>query len=317
MIVRHALEIESTLEKAFRICAEVEKWPDIFPPCQKVKVIRQDDHSQLIEITAFAGQKTMTWQSERHLDYGSRTILSCQIKPSVLVKSMQCTWRFDPLREGVLLSLEHQFEIKDEVQGLMENIYSKEDAQVFMKKVIHDNTERELWSIKKILESCNARDEYQLDFQEEMVMEAKQGAIYALLRDAKKWPDLLPHCRHVEVLYDDGKNQEFVMAVDVRGEEEKIRSIRKCLDHSSIQYFQPAPPPVLKQHTGEWILKPEKSGTRVVSKHSIRLNPDRVPTVLGDMSVDDALNHVKHAINSNSLTTLQSINDHLNNPINQ
>jgi aromatase len=209
--------------------------------------------------------------------------------------------------------LEHQFEIKDDIQGLMENIHSKKDAQVFMEKVIHDNTERELWSIKEILESRRTKDAYQLNFQEEMVMEAKQGAIYSLLRDAQNWPNLLPHCKHVEVLYDDGENQEFVMAVDVRGEVEKIRSIRKCLDHRSIQYFQPAPPPVLKQHSGEWILKPEKSGTRVVSKHSIRLNPDMIPTVLGDMSEDDALNHVKNAINSNSMTTLQSINNHLNN----
>lgn len=309
--VRHSLEVESTLDEAFRICAEIERWPKIFPPCQKVDIINQDEHWQLFEITALADKKTMTWQSERHLDYNSHTIYARQVKPSVLVKSMQCAWRFYPLRDGILISLEHRIKIKDDVQGLMENIYSKEDARAFMEKVIHENSELELWSIKKILECGNSKGRYQLDFQEELLINSKHMPIYSLLRDAKKWPDILPHCRHVDVIYDDGKNQEFIMAVDVRGKEEKIRSIRRCLDSSSIQYFQPAPPPVLRQHTGEWMLKPEKSGTRVVSKHSIQLNPEMITAVLGDMSVDDALDYVKNAINKNSMTTLQSIDEYL------
>jgi hypothetical protein len=49
----------------------------------------------------------------------------------------------------------------------------------------------------------------------------------------------------------------------------------------------------------------------VVSKHSIQLNPEMITAVLGDMSVDDALDYVKNAINKNSMTTLQSIDEYL------
>ncbi|MEH0020311.1 MAG: SRPBCC family protein [Desulfobacter sp.] len=312
-ITRHSIEIEATPEETFDICSDVENWPKIFPPCKGIRILREEDGFQEIEITALADGETMTWCSERRLDKASRTIFSRQIKPSPLLETMQCAWRMDPLEGGVQLSLEHQFEVKESVKGLVDNVETPEEAVAFMKRVIHQNTSRELSAIKTILESRGLEDGMSLDFSEEMTMDHPPEAIYTLLQDAEKWPDLLPHCTGVEIIYDDGSNQEFIMEVDAGGTPEKIRTIRKCAKNSSVRYFQPFPPPVLSRHTGSWVLTPGREGTRVVSDHSVTLDADGVKKIWGDITPDEALERVKTAINNNSMTTMKSIAQYLAN----
>jgi acyl carrier protein len=73
------------------------------------------------------------------------------------------------------------------------------------------------------------------------------------------WEELLPHIKKIEVLYDDGANQEFYMTVDTDGNPVKVRSIRR-LRENVIEFFQPVPPKYLKHHGGCWILKQLENG---------------------------------------------------------
>lgn len=74
------------------------------------------------------------------------------------------------------------------------------------------------------------------------------------------WEELLPHIQKIDVLYDDGVNQEFYMTVNTDGNPVKVRSIRR-LRENTIEFFQPTPPKYLKHHGGCWILKQLEDGT--------------------------------------------------------
>jgi hypothetical protein len=84
------------------------------------------------------------------------------------------------------------------------------------------------------------------------------------LQDIRDWPRHLRHVLEVDVHYDDGRYQEFVVvaAPEAGGEPQRIRSIRNC--HArEIEFFQPEPPAFLDHHGGRWRFREESGGCRV------------------------------------------------------
>ncbi|WP_437915286.1 SRPBCC family protein [Sorangium sp. So ce302] len=307
---QHTIEVAADVNDAYALSAEVEAWPQIFPPCKGVRVIERTDSSQLVEITALANGKLMTWRSTRELFPEQRAISFRQVQPSPLLRSMEGSWRFFPVQTGTLIVLEHRFEIKPDVRGLVDGVSTPEEALSFMSKSTDTNSKRELQAIKQALESRTfqgLQSELYGEFQEEMVIAASPEAVYSLLARAQDWPQVLSHCHDVEMRYDDGQHQEFIMTVDVKGQMEQIRSIRRCTPHASISYFQPEPPPALRRHSGKWLIERVPGGVRVVSWHAVELRPDGMKQVWGDISPGDALARVTKAINDNSRGTMLAI----------
>ncbi|WP_437895478.1 aromatase/cyclase [Sorangium sp. So ce124] len=307
---QHTIEVAADVEDAYALSADVEKWPQIFPPCKAAKVIERSERTQLIEITALANGKLMTWRSIREFFPQQRAISFRQVQPSPLLSAMEGFWRFFPLQTGTLIVLEHRFEIKPDVRGLIDGVSTPEEAQSFMSKSTDTNSKRELQAIKQVLESKTipGRDnELYGEFEEEMTIAASPEAVYPLLARAQDWPQVLPHCHGVEMRYDDGQDQEFIMTVDVKGQMERIRSIRHCTPNSSISYFQPEPPPVLRRHSGKWLIERVPGGVRVVSWHAVELKPEGMKKIWGDISPSDALARVTKAINDNSRGTMLAV----------
>ncbi len=142
-ILRHSLEISCDPSAAFELALDVENWPTYFSPCQSTEVIEQTDNFMRFKISALANGEVMSWESEREIDRDSLTIRFHQAKPSPLLKSMQGAWRYYPTDKGTLISLEHEYQVKDEVEGLVAGVSTPRDAALFMEKCIHANTERE------------------------------------------------------------------------------------------------------------------------------------------------------------------------------
>jgi aromatase len=306
--MQHQIEIDANVERAFGFIRDVEGWPSIFPPCRAARVVEQNGNRQLIEITALANGRVMTWRSERELDLEARHIGFRQVQPSPLLERMEGDWRFYPTASGTLVVLEHRFEVKARPEGLVDGVTTQQEALEFMARSTDENSRRELQALKSALEARPEQaQEFRTEFEESLTIAAPVEQVYALLQRAADWPELLPHCRSVDLRYDDGRNQEFVMTVDVRGTEEHIRTIRRCARNASITYFQPEPPPLLSQHVGEWRVEQVPGGVRVVSWHVVELRPDRVKAMWGDISPREALRRVEDAINANSLGTMKAI----------
>lgn len=214
-IMQHTIEIAVDRQLAFQFCLEVEKWPDYFEPCKAAKVIFQDEDQQLIEITAMAGQELLTWQSERMLDNENAIIYFQQPKPNKLFDRMAGSWHFYSTERGTLVSLEHCFELENDDEECLEKA----------RHIVDENSNKELAAMKSILESLkqelNAADnstadsqgEKSLIFSDTMFIKAPISSVYSRLKQVDKWPDFLPHCQAIKILYDDGVYQEFMMTV--------------------------------------------------------------------------------------------------------
>jgi aromatase len=64
-------------------------------------------------------------------------------------------WRFYPLEDSILISIEHQFEVKDDVSGITEGVNSKPEAIAYIEKMIRINAQEELRLLKVALEKTN------------------------------------------------------------------------------------------------------------------------------------------------------------------
>lgn len=302
MKTNHAIEVQCGADAAFALCVDVSGWPSIFPPCLDAKVIAETDTQQTIALTAKANDQIFSWQSTRQIDRKARRIGFEQARPSPLVKYMKGEWSVNQAGPTCIINLAHEFEVADDVANRVPNVSTQGEAMAFMVDTVENNSAKELASIKKELE----RSFWRHEFSEAMLIQHSPGAIFKLLRDASNWPWLLPHCEGVEMIYEDPHYQEFIMRVRVGGIEERIRSIR-ALRPNLIEYFQPTPPPALKEHQGRWILRETEAGVEVTSWHSVILNE----AYWQGFSVDEAKQKVETAINRNSLGTMRAIAEKL------
>ncbi|MBZ4417197.1 phosphopantetheine-binding protein [Myxococcus sp. RHSTA-1-4] len=112
--------------------------------------------------------------------------------------------------------------------------------------------------------SCEAR----------AVIQRPRGDVYEALFRLEDWPRHLPHVLGVNVLYDDGRYQEFTMRVASKTSPLEVRSVRDCDGAARIDFFQPQPPPYLRHHSGGWRFEERADGsTEVHTFHRWRLNP--------------------------------------------
>jgi len=305
----HTAELKGKKEDVLDILVDVNKWPNIFPPCRAATVLKQDCNEQIIEITASANGTPMTWKSKRRLDIENGVIEFEQIETSSLLKCMKGVWRVFDTSYGTLVSLEHQFEISDTIRHNPFEIRTRHEAEKFISSSVDNNSRSELASIKRNVEDkihgeFLRANKYQ--FKESVMIKASALDVYNFLWDAELWPKILPHCSDMKVLYNDGANQELVMEVAVQGGKERIRTIRHKQSDNSIKYFQPAPPPVLRAHTGEWLIESVDDGVRVISSHEVQLAHEGVRRTWGDIDEHEAIKRVSNAINGNSRMTLDA-----------
>jgi ribosome-associated toxin RatA of RatAB toxin-antitoxin module len=109
-----------------------------------------------------------------------------------------------------------------------------------------------------------------------IIIECPTEVVYQAMVDMKTWPKLLPHVKAVNVLYNDGRYQEFTMIVDsgTKAGDLTVRSVRLC-DQLNLQIdlFQADPPPFLKHHVGGWKFIPlNKTKCEVLLFHEWNLN---------------------------------------------
>ncbi len=96
------------------------------------------------------------------------------------------------------------------------------------------------------------RRELGLNVTKTIEIGAPLDEVYATYADIKKWKDVLSDCLDVQVIYDDGHHQEFLMEVDRSTGPETVRSIRFCDPAKRIEIFQTQTPPGVKRMSGVW-----------------------------------------------------------------
>ncbi|MHC5674434.1 aromatase/cyclase [Nostoc sp.] len=152
----HSILCSTPSDVIYGIISNSARWPDIFEPCLKVESLEKGDGYEVIRITADVNGVEMQWVSHRVLLQHIHGIDFETKPPLPLLKSMQGRWRVVPIKKGEsLLFLEHNFEVKDDVSGLVEGVTTPTEAVDFMMQALHSNSLKELNSIKELAEKNN------------------------------------------------------------------------------------------------------------------------------------------------------------------
>lgn len=99
--------------------------------------------------------------------------------------------------------------------------------------------------------------------EEQIQIKAPIANVFETFAKLECWPDVLPDTLGVEVLYDDGKHQEFKMTVSRPNGPETIRGVRFLVPLRTIELFQPVPPPGFRKMCGVWNFDQDGGGTTV------------------------------------------------------
>ncbi|WP_180552058.1 hypothetical protein P3U69_12520 (plasmid) [Staphylococcus haemolyticus] len=126
--------------------------------------------------------------------------------------------------------------------------------------------------------------------------------------DLDCWEEKLEHIKNIEILYDDGYNQEFLMGVKTENNSNivNVRSIRRKNDDNSIEFFQPEPPEYLLHHAGLWSFSPiNKDSVEVFLEHNWNLDNDTVKKLYPNLNFssieekieNDLFDHAQASLN--------------------
>jgi ribosome-associated toxin RatA of RatAB toxin-antitoxin module len=116
---------------------------------------------------------------------------------------------------------------------------------------------------------------------ETVAIERDVRDVYRAFADITYWKQVLPDVLGVELLYDDGRHQEFTMTVSRPSGAETVRGIRFCEGDRRIELVQPQPPPSFRRMVGVWTFEAEGNATRVKAERWFELKDASVGPLEG------------------------------------
>ena len=297
--VEHAVTVRAPASEVYRLLAEVENWPRLFPPSVYVEYLEREGDEERIRIWATANGEAKNWTSRRELDPQGLRIKFTQEVSAPPVARMSGTWVVEPRGEGEThLRLLHSYRaVDDDPEGL-----------AWIDQAVDQNSREELPGLKSGLEEATRTAELTLSFEDSVVVEGSAKDLYDFVNEADRWTERLPHVSTVTLTEDTPGLQ--VLRMDTRavdGSTHTTESVRVCFPHQRIVYKQTTLPALMTLHTGRWEFRTAEDGTvTATSQHTVVLNADNITKVLGtDAGIPEARRFVRDALGANSRATLE------------
>lgn len=248
------------MDNLYQIVCNSKRWPEIFDPCISVKTIKSANNFEHIEVTALVNEQKMTWESERVFLPEIHGINSFIIKPMKLVKFMKTMWRIISInKQQSLVLLEHEYEISEDIKGLVDEIETYNEASLYIERAIDENSRKELFNIKQIAEKTAQKKLENWDVNRSwstshtIVCDASQELAYQTIRNTEKWPEILDLCISAELIEKTlnsetirikARNNSEIISWDTQ----RIYYDKECI----IDFCLIAPMPFLKKMYGKW-----------------------------------------------------------------
>ncbi|MGD3110234.1 aromatase/cyclase [Streptomyces sp. YGL11-2] len=302
--VAHEITVEAPAEDVYRLIAEVENWPRIFPPTLYVEHLERDGDQERIQIWALANGEAKNWTSRRTLDAESLRIDFRQEVSTPPVAAMGGGWIIEPLTAtSCRVRLLHDYRaIDDDPDGL-----------AWIARAVDRNSRSELAALKTNVERAHAEAELTFSFEDTVHIDGSARDVYAFINEAQLWPQRLPHVAAVELTEETPGLQTLRMDTRAKdGSTHTTRSYRVCFPHDKIGYKQVTLPALMNLHTGYWTFRETEDGrVAASSQHTVVLNTENIAKVLGaGATVVDARDYVHSALSTNSLATLGHAKDY-------
>ncbi|MFF8608934.1 aromatase/cyclase [Streptomyces sp. NPDC015346] len=301
--VEHEIVISAPAEAVYRLIAEVENWPRIFPPTIYVDHVERGEREERIRIWATANGTAKNWTSRRTLDPESLTITFRQEVPAPPVAAMGGTWIIEPVSatESRVRLLHDYRAIDDDPESL-----------AWIDEAVDRNSRSELAALKTNVEFAHAAEEITFSFEDTVQINGSAKDVFAFIDEGDKWEERLPHVATVRL--EELSPGLQVLEMDTRakdGSTHTTKSYRVCFPHQKIAYKQVTLPALMTLHTGYWTFAENEDGVAASSQHTVVLNTANIARVLGaDATVADAREYVRTALSTNSRATLGFAKDY-------
>ncbi|MER5950504.1 aromatase/cyclase [Streptomyces sp. NPDC001904] len=297
--VEHGITVHAPAADVYRLLAEVENWPRLFPPNVHVEYLERDAGHERIRIWATANGEAKNWTSVRELDGEALCITFRQEVSAPPVAEMSGTWIVEPQGpDETRLRLLHTYRAVDD----------DPDGLAWIDRAVDRNSREELPGLKDGLEQAATHYELTLSFVDSVRVNGSVKDLYDFVNEADRWTERLPHVSAVRLTEDTPGLQVLRMdtkAVD--GSTHTTESVRVCFPHHKIAYKQTTLPALMALHTGYWEFRTDDDGVVTASsQHTVVLNAGNITTVLGpDAGVPEARAFVRKALGTNSRATLE------------
>jgi len=298
----HEIEVAAPAVELYRLVADVTRWPVLFGPTIHIEHLERKDTSERFRIWATAQDEVKTWESWRELDSASRTVRFQQEATQPPIASMAGGWRIDPLPSGGSKVLfHHEYRAVDDSRA----------GLAWIDETVDVNSRAELLGLRAAAERGRLLSDLMVSFSDSVQIGGPLDAAYDFIYRAQDWPDRLPHVARMTLTED--KPGVQLMEMETRtadGGRHTTRSVRICFVNHKIVYKQLVPPALLSAHTGEWSFAPNAGGVRVTSQHTVVVNQEAIPAVVGAAAtVADGKEFARNALSRNSQLTLSYAKD--------
>jgi aromatase len=296
--VEHEIMISASADAVYRLIADVENWPRIFPPTIHAEQVEATGDTERIRIWATANGAAKNWTSRRVLDPALRRIEFRQEVSTPPVAAMGGTWIVETISaEQCKVRLLHDYRaVDDDPEGL-----------AWIDEAVDRNSRAELAALKANVERIvGPNEDLLLSFEDTVRIQGSVKDVYDFLNEAGLWKERLAHVARVELTEDEPGLQ--VLEMDTRtkdGSTHTTKSVRVCFPHHKIVYKQTTLPALMTVHTGYWLLEEAGDSVYATSQHTVVINTENIQAVLGEQAgVAEARDFVKKALSGNSGATL-------------
>ncbi|WP_326653147.1 aromatase/cyclase [Streptomyces sp. NBC_01750] len=305
-LVEHEITVDAPAAAVYRLIAEVENWPRIFPPTIYVDHVERGVDEERIRIWATANGEAKNWTSHRTLDPRKLRITFRQEISSPPVAAMGGTWIVEPLSDSASrVRLLHDYRAVDD----------DPESLKWIDEAVDRNSRTELASLKQNVELAHASEEITFSFEDTVQIRGRAKDVYDFVNEAGLWAERLPHVASVRLEEDIPGLQTLEMDTRAQdGSTHTTKSYRVTFPHHRIAYKQVTLPALMTLHTGYWTFTENERGVAASSQHTVVLNTDNIARVLGpEASVADAREYVRNALSTNSRATLGHAKDYAEN----
>lgn len=293
--VEHGIDINAPTRAVYRLIAEIENWSWLFPPTIYADYLVPGDRNQRIRIWATAGDTVKNWTSRRTLDQERLRVDFRQEVSSPPIASMGGTWIIEALGSQ-----------RSRVRLLHDYRATEPERLDWIDTVVDRNSRSELEALRSGAELGEGTTDVAFSFEDTVFLNGRAEDAFDFINLARLWPKRLPHVADVQFDEPSPGLQSLQMdTVAVDGSTHRTKSYRVTFPHQKIVYKQITLPALMNVHTGCWTVRPGDAGVVVSSQHTVVLNTDKIPAVLGtDATVADARAYVQNALSTNSTATL-------------
>lgn len=295
--VEHEITVAAPAGEVYRLIAEVQNWPRIFPPTIHVDQVWHEADAERIRVWATANGAPKNWTSRRKLHPDTLRVDFRQEVSTPPVAAMGGAWIIEPLSESTSkVRLLHDYRAVDD----------DPDGLAWIDQAVDGNSRSELAALRTNLEFVLGSEKLTWSFEDTVHINGDAKDVYDFVNEAGRWSERLPHVARVSLGETEPGLQELEMdTVSPNGSVHTTKSFRVCFPYDRIVYKQTTLPTLMSLHTGRWTFRQDGSQVAATSQHTVVLRPENVTSILGPQAgVAEGRAHVQDALSTNSRTTL-------------